>query len=111
MIYGYVRVSTNKQETATQRFEIEKFATKNNIVIDEWVEEIISSRIQLEKRLLYTLLNKMQKGDLMITSELSRLGIWNDNKRNCKEKKYINISFQRSSDRSWYLDKTCGNKA
>jgi|GEM_PF-11637 len=74
MTYGYIRVSTDKQETANQRFEIENFARQNKMVIDYWVEETISSRRDIKQRKLYPLLNQMAKGDLMIACELSRLG-------------------------------------
>ena len=42
MIYGYVRVSTDKQSTENQRFEIEQFAKAKSMRIDRWVEETIS---------------------------------------------------------------------
>jgi DNA invertase Pin-like site-specific DNA recombinase len=74
MIYGYIRISTDKQETENQKFEIKRFAEKSNLVVDEWVEETLSSRVVLEKRLLHGLLKKMKTGDTMIASELSRLG-------------------------------------
>lgn len=74
MIYGYIRVSTDKQDTANQKFEIERFAKTNNIIVEKWVEETISSKADLKKRLLGALLTKMIKGDMMIASEISRLG-------------------------------------
>lgn len=73
-IYGYIRVSTDKQDTANQRFQIKNFAKTNNLVIDEWVEETISSRIELKRRMISGLLEKMCKDDLLIACELSRLG-------------------------------------
>ena len=33
MIYGYIRVSTDKQTTENQRFEIKEFAIKNELVL------------------------------------------------------------------------------
>jgi DNA invertase Pin-like site-specific DNA recombinase len=74
MIYGYIRVSTDKQTTENQRFEIQNFAKRNNIIVDEWIEEIISSTKSLKKRKLGNLIKNVQKGDLIIASELSRLG-------------------------------------
>ena len=74
MIYGYVRVSTDKQTVDNQRFEIEKFCSKNNLIIDHWIEETISGIKSPEKRLLGSLLAKVKAGDLIICSELSRLG-------------------------------------
>lgn len=71
---GYIRVSSNKQTTEHQRFEIENFAAKEGIKIDEWVEETISSRKALNKRKLGELLEKLDDGDVMIACEISRLG-------------------------------------
>ena len=50
MIYGYIRVSTDKQTTENQRFEILQFAKKNEIVVDKWIEETISGTKSLKKR-------------------------------------------------------------
>lgn len=74
MIYGYIRVSTSTQTIENQRFEIEQFATSQQFIIDEWIEEIISSRQELKKRKLGLLIKKIKKDDMLIASELSRLG-------------------------------------
>jgi len=74
MIYGYIRVSTDKQTVDNQRFEIERFSTKNNLKIDEWIEETISGNKTPDKRLLGSLLEEVKSGDLIICTELSRLG-------------------------------------
>lgn len=74
MIYGYIRVSSDKQTTENQEFEIKQFAQKQNIKIDHWIKETISSTKDLEKRKLGNLLKVLKKGDILIASELSRLG-------------------------------------
>jgi DNA invertase Pin-like site-specific DNA recombinase len=74
MIYGYVRVSTDKQTVDNQRFEIERFCAKNDIKIERWIEETISGAKSPEKRLLGPLLAEVKKDDLIVCSELSRLG-------------------------------------
>jgi len=74
MIYGYIRVSTDKQNVDNQRFEINRFCTLNNLNIDQWIEETISGTKSPEKRLLGSLLAEVKAGDLIICSELSRLG-------------------------------------
>ena len=74
MIYGYIRVSTDKQTVENQRFEIEKFTEHQKIKIDRWIEETISGTSQLEKRKLGCLLKRIKKDDILIASELSRLG-------------------------------------
>jgi DNA invertase Pin-like site-specific DNA recombinase len=74
MIYGYIRVSTDKQTTENQRYEILKFAAEKNLKIDEWIEETISATKRLEQRRLGTLLREMHKDDVLIVTELSRVG-------------------------------------
>lgn len=74
MIYGYIRVSSDKQTVENQRFEINNFCEKNNMQIDGWIEETISGTKAYNKRQLGTLLRKVKKDDLIICAELSRLG-------------------------------------
>ncbi|MDY6277798.1 MAG: master DNA invertase Mpi family serine-type recombinase [Bacteroidales bacterium] len=74
MVYGYIRVSTDKQTVLNQKFEIEKFCSKKNLCIDDWIEETISGTKGVTKRKLGRLLRKVHKGDLIICSEMSRLG-------------------------------------
>ncbi|EIJ44108.1 site-specific recombinase, DNA invertase Pin [Beggiatoa alba B18LD] len=74
MNYGYIRVSTDKQTTENQRYEIQKFAEERDIPIGEWITETISATKKLEERKFGRLLKKMQKGDQLVVTELSRLG-------------------------------------
>lgn len=74
MVYGYIRVSTDKQTVENQRFEIKKYVEGISLNIDEWIEETISGTISPTKRNLGKLINKVKKDDIIITSELSRLG-------------------------------------
>ncbi len=74
MIYGYIRVSTDKQTVENQRFEINRFCLQNEFVVFQWIEETISGKKNVEDRKLGTLLKKLKKGDVLICSELSRLG-------------------------------------
>ena len=74
MIYGYIRVSTDQQSTSNQKFEINRYAASHNIQIDKWVEETISSRKPLNKRKLGSLLAELKDGDILISTEISRLG-------------------------------------
>lgn len=74
MIYAYIRVSTDKQTVENQKFEILKYADKKKLQIDEWVEETVSSRKKLSDRLLGITLEKLKTEDILIVSELSRLG-------------------------------------
>lgn len=74
MIYGYIRVSTDKQTVENQRFEINNFCKVLNLKIDKWIEETISGNMAVEKRKLGLLLRKLSKEDILICSEISRLG-------------------------------------
>jgi DNA invertase Pin-like site-specific DNA recombinase len=74
MIYGYIRVSTDKQTTENQRFAILKHADEKSLHIDQWIEETISSTRHFSHRKLGTLISEMKKDDILIVSELSRLG-------------------------------------
>ena len=74
MTYGYIRVSTDKQTVENQRFEIQHYCEKNKIQIDAWIEETITGTLDPKKRQLGKLLKTVKKNDLIICSELSRLG-------------------------------------
>ena len=74
MIYGYIRVSTDRQTVENQRFEINQFCEKQQIVVNKWIEETISGTKEVQERQLGKLLKKMKKSDVLICSELSRLG-------------------------------------
>jgi len=73
-IIAYIRVSSNKQTCTHQKFEIKEFAKKNQLEINNYVTETISSRLPLNKRKLGALLNNLHEGDILISCEISRLG-------------------------------------
>lgn len=73
-VIGYIRVSSNKQTVEHQRFEIENFAKKEQIKINKWVEETISSRLPLTKRKIAEVMNEAQDKDIIISCEISRFG-------------------------------------
>ena len=74
MRYGYIRVSSDKQTVENQRFEIEQFCRREGLTIDGWIEETVSGTKPYSKRQLGKLLRHVGKGDLILCSELSRLG-------------------------------------
>ena len=74
MTYGYIRVSSDKQTVENQRFEIGRFCSAQEMEIDGWIEETISGTRNYDKRKLGELLRNVRAGDLIICSELSRLG-------------------------------------
>ena len=74
MIYGYIRVSTDKQTTKNQKFEIEQFCKREKMKVDRWIMETISATKSLDKRKLGVLLQNLKQGDILVATELSRLG-------------------------------------
>lgn len=74
MYYAYIRVSTDHQNVENQQHEILTYTQNHQIQIDRWVSETISSRKPLTERKLGKLLKKLKKGDVLIATELSRLG-------------------------------------
>ena len=74
MIYGYIRVSTDKQTVENQRFEITHFLQNKNMKVGNWIEETISGTRNYEKRQLGKLLKRLKPNDILVCTEISRLG-------------------------------------
>ena len=73
-IYGYVRVSTHDQSVDSQKNAISRYCMDQKLVVDEWIELEMSSRKSTKLRRIDELLSRLTPGDLVITSDLSRLG-------------------------------------
>jgi len=73
-VFAYLRVSTLDQETEKNKYEILKFANEHNLGKVDFVEENISGRVSWKKRKLAGIIDNFNKGDILITNELSRLG-------------------------------------
>ncbi len=71
--YAYLRVSTIDQDTEKNKLEILKFANYNKLGNIQFVEEQITGRKHFKFRQLGRLLDEMQKGDVLIVPEFSRL--------------------------------------
>jgi len=75
MTYGYLRVSTDKQDENNQRVGVDEKANRMGLNIDEYIiDHGVSGTKEPEKRKLGKLMEKLKSGDLIIASELSRLG-------------------------------------
>ena len=74
MVYGYLRVSTDSQTVENQRYEINKYAENKGLKVDKFIEETISGGKAVNKRKLGSLLRVLKKDDILIASEISRLG-------------------------------------
>ena len=73
-IVAYLRASTDKQDLNHQKLELLEFARKKSLSIDEFVEITISSRKSSKQRLIDELLGMLNDGDILLVTELSRLG-------------------------------------
>ena len=74
MIYGYIRVSTDKQTVENQRFEIKNYCKRQGWKVDKWISEITSGTKEVGGRKLGELLLEINEGDTLVCSEISRLG-------------------------------------
>jgi DNA invertase Pin-like site-specific DNA recombinase len=74
MIYGYTRVSTDKQTTDNQKGVILEYAHQHKIQIDEIVEVVVSSKKKKEDRGINELMDKLKDKDTLIVYKLDRLG-------------------------------------
>jgi len=73
-IWGYIRVSTNNQNTENQRLAILDYANGKRMKVDNWIEVKASTRKSPMVRKIDELVSRMKSGDILIVSELSRLG-------------------------------------
>lgn len=77
MIFAYLRKSTNKAEQKhdRQKLAIQNYAESNKFEVDEWIEETVSGSINADKRPLYnSLKDKLRKDDVLIITDIDRLG-------------------------------------
>jgi len=75
MIYTYVRISKDTQDCQNQEHAVLKYADQHRLSIDARVNDVVSSRRPLSERALsYEILDKLKKGDVVLVTELSRLG-------------------------------------
>jgi DNA invertase Pin-like site-specific DNA recombinase len=71
---AYVRISTGSQDLNSQRLAILDYAHRQGLTVDTFVEIHASSRRPPGARGLDTVLEQVRPGDLILVSELSRLG-------------------------------------
>lgn len=74
MIYAYIRISTAEQSGSSQEFEIRQWAEKQAVIIGKWEEEAVSGTIPPAKRKLGRIIRRMKPDDLLVCTEISRLG-------------------------------------
>jgi hypothetical protein len=71
---GYLRVGTMNQEVQNQKLEILDYANKNGMKVNDFISVEISSRKTMKERRIDELMDRLNAGDTLIVSELSRLG-------------------------------------
>lgn len=77
MVFGYMRISTQKEKQTTdrQRITLEQYARNNKFKFDEIIEERISGTVKADNRPQYNnLKSKLREGDILIITDIDRLG-------------------------------------
>jgi len=72
--FGYLRVSTTEQDIEKNKFDILHLANEKGLGQIEWFEETVSGRVSWRKRKIADIIEQAREGDVLIVSELSRLG-------------------------------------
>ena len=107
---GYLRVSTGTQDLKKNRAEILAFANEKDLGRVEFVEETASGRTAWRDRKIATVLDGLGADDILIVSELSRIG---RSMLNCMEilaiaaKREIRVYAIKGN---WQLDETIQSK-
>ncbi len=73
-VIGYIRVSTSKQDLDNQKHHLLEYAQAQQLVINEFVHSKVSSRETTKGRRVDELVRKLSSGDLLLVTEISRLG-------------------------------------
>lgn len=73
-VIGYIRVSTDKQDFQQQKYSLLNYAQKKKLKINDFIEVEVSSRKSKQERKINELLALLKPGDILLISELSRLG-------------------------------------
>lgn len=73
-IVAYIRASTNAQDVKNQHHEILEYGNREGLRIDEFIEVTRSSRHSSRQRRIAELQERLEPGDNLLVTELSRLG-------------------------------------
>ena len=71
-VIGFLRVSTDCQNTEKFKNDVLRFANERRIGPVEWVEETVSGTVDWRQREIGRILQELQPGDVIITPEISR---------------------------------------
>lgn len=73
-VVGYIRVSSDKQDLQKQEHLLLKYAQQHDLQVGDFINVEISSRKGTKERRIDELLARLNKGDVLLAAELSRLG-------------------------------------
>jgi len=71
---AYIRASTDQQDVNNQRHEILEYTNRQSLTVHEFIEVTISSQKSSRQRRIEELQERLDSGDTLIVTELSRLG-------------------------------------
>mgnify|MGYP002661303202 FL=1 len=71
---AYLRISTVDQDIEKNKSDILKLANEKRLGYVEFIEEQISGKVSWRNRKIFAIINEAKKDDVIIVSELSRLG-------------------------------------
>lgn len=72
--FAYLRVSSDQQDIQNQKFGLLDYCNRHHISPLTFIEDTASGKINWRERGIGTILEKANSGDLIIVSEISRLG-------------------------------------
>ncbi len=72
--FAYLRVSSDNQDTKNQKFGLLEYCNNHNINPIKFVEDTSSGKISWRERAIGNILETSRSGDIIVVSEISRLG-------------------------------------
>ena len=72
--YGFLRVSTGEQSNEKFKDELLRYSNTHKLGNVEFVEEVVSGKVDWKVRKLGQLIENCKNGDVILVPELSRLG-------------------------------------
>lgn len=73
-IVSVLRVSSSRQDIESQKISVLEYANEEGLRIDRFIEQVESTTKARQKKFIDEELGKLKKGDMLLISELTRLG-------------------------------------
>jgi len=73
-VIAYLRVSQGDQDVENQKFGILEYANKLGLTNVDFIEDVITSRVYWKARKIGDIINSLERGDILLVSETTRLG-------------------------------------